>query len=54
MSLFNRGTIWLYGTVGKIVDELDGFTALEVRDALAKAGKAPVTGPDQLRRRMGK
>ena len=42
MSIFSRGTLWLYGTVGHIIEGLDGFTALEVRDALAKAGSGPV------------
>jgi ATP-dependent protease ClpP protease subunit len=43
MTIFDRNTLWLYGTVGKYNDDLDFFTAIYVRDELAKAGSAPIT-----------
>ncbi|QND22558.1 Clp protease ClpP [Rhizobium leguminosarum bv. viciae] len=43
MNILKNGELWLYGTVGLDVTDEEGFTASNVRDALAEIGGQDVT-----------
>ncbi|MBB2767293.1 UNVERIFIED_ORG: ATP-dependent protease ClpP protease subunit [Rhizobium esperanzae] len=44
MNVLKNGELWLYGTVGTdVVDDEEGFTAIDVRNALAEIGRRDVT-----------
>ncbi|OHV26229.1 Clp protease ClpP [Rhizobium sp. RMa-01] len=43
MNVLKNGELWLYGTVGLGVTDEEGFTAINVRDALAEIGGQDVT-----------
>lgn len=43
MNVLKNGELWLYGTVGLGVTDDEGFTAFNVRDALAELGGQDVT-----------
>ncbi|ANK84454.1 MULTISPECIES: head maturation protease, ClpP-related [unclassified Rhizobium] len=43
MNVLKNGELWLYGTVGEGVTDEEGFTPINVRDALAEIGSKDVT-----------